>query len=69
MLSGAGNAPGKGGVVIYLNADAGVDAFLSKVILAGGKALLGKTAALPGMGFFAHMLDTQGNRVGVHGLK
>lgn len=69
VISGSGYAPGKDGAVIYLNAEAGVAAVLAKVVDVGGKVLLGKTALPPGMGFFAHILDTEGNRVGLHSLK
>ena len=69
VMSGPGYAPGKDGAVVYLNADAGVDAVLANVEGAGGEVLLGKTALPPGMGFFAHILDSEGNRVGVHSLK
>ena len=68
VISGAGYAPGKDGAVIYLNAIAGIDAVLAKVAAAGGKVSLGKTALPPGMGFFAHILDTEGNRVGLHSV-
>ncbi|MEQ1518693.1 MAG: VOC family protein [Usitatibacteraceae bacterium] len=69
VISGAGYLPAKEGAVVYLHAESGVDAVLSKVNAAGGMVLLGKTALPPGMGFFAHMLDTEGNRVGLHSLK
>jgi uncharacterized protein len=68
VISGAGYAPGKDGSVIYLNAVAGIDAVLAKVPVAGGKVSLGKTALPSGMGFFAHILDTEGNRVGLHSV-
>ena len=69
VISAPAYVPGKDGAVIYLNAVAGVDVVLSNAAAAGGKVLLDKTALPPGMGFFAHMLDTEGNRVGVHSLK
>ena len=66
VISGPDYAPGKDGAVVYLNADAGVDAALAKLPGAGGKVLLGKTALPPGMFFFAHMQDSEGNRVRLH---
>jgi uncharacterized protein len=69
VMSGPGYAPGKDGAVVYLNAAAGVDAVLARLPGAGGKVLLGKTALPPGMGFFAHMQDSEGNRVGLHSVQ
>jgi uncharacterized protein len=69
VISGSSYTPGKDGAVVYLNADAGVDVVLAAAPGAGGQVLLGKTALPAGMGFFAHILDTEGNRVGLHSLK
>ncbi len=69
VIKGAHYVPGSDGAVTYLNADPSIDGVLHKVADAGGKVLLGKTALPPGMGFFAHVLDTEGNRVGLHGVK
>jgi predicted enzyme related to lactoylglutathione lyase len=35
---------------------------------AGGKISLPRTALPEGMGFYAHILDTEGNRVGLHAI-
>ena len=35
---------------------------------AGGTIALGRQALPPGMGFFAHITDLDGNRVGLHAL-
>jgi uncharacterized protein len=69
VISGPAYEPGKDGAVVYLNADVGMDALLARVADAGGEVLLGKTALPPGMGFFAHVLDTEGNRIGVHAVQ
>ena len=68
IQTGPGNAVSKDGTVIYLNAGSSLDAVLAKVVAAGGAILLPKTALPPGMGHFAHIQDTEGNRVGVHGV-
>lgn len=60
--------PNAEGAVVYLNCQSDLDAVLRRVPAAGGKVVLGKTALPPGMGFFAHIADTEGNRVGLHGL-
>ena len=68
VIAGNGQVPASSGTVIYLNAAPKIDDALSRVAAAGGKVVLPKTA-LPGdMGFFAHMIDTEGNRVGLHAL-
>jgi predicted enzyme related to lactoylglutathione lyase len=36
---------------------------------AGGEIALPKTALPPGLGFFAHIIDSEGNRVGLHALQ
>jgi len=44
------------------------DTVLARVASLGGKLLTPKTALPPGMGFFAHIEDSEGNRVGLHAL-
>ena len=68
IITGDGHSPSASGTVIYLNAGPKIDDALARVVKAGGKVVLAKTA-LPGdMGFFAHMIDCEGNRVGLHAL-
>ncbi|MFC5520309.1 VOC family protein [Polaromonas jejuensis] len=61
-------APGAQGTLVYLNAGASLDAVLSRVGPAGGRISTPRTALPPGMGFFAHIVDCEGNRVGLHAL-
>jgi len=68
LMKGPDFEPGKGGVMTYLNADPSLDAVLARVERAGGKIALPRTD-LPGdMGSFAHIFDSEGNRVGLHAL-
>ena len=60
--------PSAEGTVVYLNAAPSIDAWLERAQRAGGKLALPKTELPDGMGFFAHVLDTEGNRVGVHAM-
>ncbi|CAN5917813.1 VOC family protein [soil metagenome] len=54
------------GALVYLNAGASLDAVLARVEAAGGRITTQKVA-LPGdMGCFAHIADTESNRVGLH---
>ncbi len=55
-----------GGTLVYLDASPSLDAALARVLAAGGRIALPRQALPPGMGFFAHILDPDGNRVGLH---
>jgi uncharacterized protein len=59
---------GAGGTLIYLDASPSIDAALARVSQAGGTVALPKQALPPGMGFFAHVTDPDGNRLGLHAL-
>jgi len=61
-----GNA--KGAVFAYDGASDGVGGALGRAITAGGQIALPRQALPPGMGFFAHITDLDGNRVGLHAL-
>ena len=69
LLFAPGHQPTASGVTIYLNADPSLDEALGRVHEAGGKVVLEKTALPEGMGVFAHIEDTEGNRVGLHAMK
>jgi len=60
--------PGSGGTLVYLDASPSLDAALARVTPAGGQIALPRQALPPGMGFFAHIVDLDGNRVGLHAL-
>lgn len=59
-------APASGGTLIYLDASPSLDAALARAVKAGGKVALPRQALPPGLGFFAHITDLDGNRVGLH---
>jgi len=61
-------APSATGTLVYLDASPSLDAALARVAKAGGKIALGRQALPPGLGFFAHITDLDGNRVGLHAL-
>ena len=61
-------SPSAQGTLVYLNAGAALDPVLARVEAAGGRITMPKVQ-LPGdMGCFAHIADTEGNRVGLHAL-
>ena len=57
-----------GGTLVYLDASPSLDAALQRVVAQGGQIAQPRTALPPGMGFFAHISDLDGNRVGLHAL-
>lgn len=67
LMAGPGTPePSASGTLVYLNADPSLDAVLARVERAGGRVATPKVQ-LPGdMGVFAHVTDTEGNRVGLH---
>ena len=56
------------GVLIYLNANPDVQNVLDNVEKAGGKISVPKTEISPEYGFMAVILDTEGNRIGLHSV-
>ena len=68
MMGPTAPALASGGTLIYLDAAPSLDAALARVVAAGGQIALPRKALPPGMGFFAHITDLDGNRVGLHSL-
>ena len=56
------------GPLIYLNGNPDVQNVLDRVEKAGGKILVPKTEISPEYGYMAVILDTEGNRVGLHSI-
>jgi len=69
VVAGEGCVPAAAGTVVYRDATPSIDAVLGRTEKAGGKIGLGKTALPPGMGYFAQIMDSEGNRVGLHSLE
>jgi predicted enzyme related to lactoylglutathione lyase len=64
VVHAEGYRPAADGTVIYLNLD-DIRPALERVPKAGGKVLLPVTALPDGMGVFAQLRDSEGNRVGL----
>lgn len=60
--------PGANGTVIYLDATPSIDKVLARVEPSGGQIQMGKMALPEGLGFIAHFVDTEGNRLALHAL-
>ncbi|MEW6099529.1 MAG: VOC family protein [Pseudomonadota bacterium] len=68
LSMGEGCEPGSQGATVYLNAEPGVQEVLSRVERAGGRVVIGRTEVSGGHGYFAQILDPEGNRVGLHAM-
>src|SRR5688500_9396585 len=66
ILTRDGATPGTTGATIYLKAGNDLSAALGRVDGAGGKIVHPKTFIKEGWGYFAIVLDTEGNTVGLH---
>jgi predicted enzyme related to lactoylglutathione lyase len=56
------------GPLVYLNGNPDVQGILDKVETAGGKIMVPKTPISPEFGHMAVILDTEGNRIGLHSV-
>jgi uncharacterized protein len=54
------------GVMIYLNANPDLATVLEKVQQEGGQIVMQKTQISPEIGYMAFIIDTEGNRIGLH---
>ena len=60
--------PSKQGTLIYLNGGDNLAPMLARVVPAGGSVLVPKTAIGNDFGHFAHFIDTEGNKIGLHSM-
>lgn len=68
MQASGTQTPVNGGTMVYLNAQPSLNAVLARVESAGGSVVQPRVD-LPGdMGCYAHVIDTEGNRIGLHAL-
>lgn len=69
LLAGADVAPPTNdGVTIYLNAEPSIDAALARAERAGARVVIPRMDLPDGLGAFAHVVDSEGNRIGLHAL-
>ena len=66
LMQASGLEPAAAGTLVYLGASPTLDAVLARLGQAGGKLLTPKVTLPDGMGVFAHIEDSEGNRVGLH---
>lgn len=61
--------PAHTGTMVYLNGGDDLAPMLARVQASGGQVVVPKTEIGNDFGFFAHFLDTEGNKVGLHSMK
>jgi uncharacterized protein len=61
--------PSKLGTIVYLNGGDDLAPMLARVESAGGSVAVPKTEIGNDFGFFAHFIDTEGNKVGLHSMR
>jgi predicted enzyme related to lactoylglutathione lyase len=68
LFLSAEDKPSMYGSRVYLNANPSIDAWLARVERAGGKIARGKTPVTGNRGVYAYIIDSEGNRVGLHAM-
>lgn len=68
IVQGEGCTPSASGTIVYLNGGDDLAPMLARVASAGGSVVIPKTDIGSGFGFFAHFMDTEGNKVGLHSM-
>jgi predicted enzyme related to lactoylglutathione lyase len=69
IIQGDGYVPSMQGSIAYLSAGSDLSVVLARIESAGGSISIGKTQVSPEHGYFAHFLDTEGNKVGLYSMK
>lgn len=67
LVAGEGYTPNPQGALIYLNANPDLSVVLNRVKAAGGQVIQSKTS-IGENGFFALILDSEGNRIALHSM-
>lgn len=68
IVHGDGATPSTNGTLVYLNGGPDLSPMLARVEEAGGTVVVPKTEIGSDFGFFAHFIDTEGNKVGLHSM-
>jgi uncharacterized protein len=67
LIAANAHTPSADGTLVYLGV-AALDPALERTRRAGGKVALAKTELPDGMGVYAHIVDSEGNRIGLHAM-
>ena len=69
IVQGDGGSPSKNGTIVYLNGGDNLAPMLARAEQAGGSVVVPRTEIGNDFGFFAHFVDSEGNKVGLHSMK
>ena len=69
LVHAEGTSPSMVGTLVYLNGGDDLAPMLGRVSEAGGTVVVPKTEIGNESGFFAHFVDTEGNKVGLHSMQ
>lgn len=69
IVKGQDYVPAEKGSLVYLSAGSDLSVVLARVAPAGGRVLVGKTQIAPELGFYALIVDSEGNKVGLHSAR
>ncbi len=69
LVKGNEYKPTADGSVVYLNTGSDLQPTLTKIEQNGGQIIVPKTEISPEMGYFAHFIDSEGNKLGLHSSK
>lgn len=68
LVYGGDSTPSENGTLVYFNCGDDLAPMLERVEQAGGKVVTPKTEIGGDFGFYAHFVDTEGNKVGLHSM-
>ena len=68
IVHGDGGSPAQMGTLVYLNGGDDLTPMLARAEAAGATIVVPKTEIGNDFGFFAHFIDTEGNKVGLHSM-
>lgn len=69
IVSGLDYTPSQQGNLIYLHGGNDLSKVLSRVEAAGGSVVMPKTHLGDEIGYIAHIVDSEGNKIGVHSMQ
>lgn len=68
VLHSAQVTPTDKGIVVYLDAGPAIDPVLARIKAAGGRIVMDKMALPRELGYIAHFIDSEGNRLALHAM-
>ena len=69
LVKSPNHKPAVDGAVIYLNANPTIQTVVDRIEKAGGKVVMPTMEISPEIGYMAFFIDSEGNKIGLHGPK